>query len=87
MYWPSFRNVVAALSLACLPVVFAHEADAAPRTPTAAMAAARTNDYTWCLQYDGATDCSFRDRDQCAATVAGSAGECVHIALSAQPPD
>ena len=87
MYKPAFRNVVVALSLACLPIVFAQQADAAPRRPTAAIAAARTTDYSWCYQYDGGTDCSFSSRSQCAATASGSAGECVYIPSGAQPRD
>jgi len=88
MHQSSFRGVVTALSLAVLPFVFAHEAHAAaPRPAAAAVAAMRTNDYSWCLQYDGATDCSFSNRSQCAATAAGHAGECIYIAPSAQPRD
>jgi hypothetical protein len=86
MYKPSFRNVVAALSLACLPLVFAHQANAAPLRPAAATAA-RTTDYSWRFQYDGGTDCSFSNRNQCAATAAGHAGECVYIPSGAQPRD
>jgi hypothetical protein len=87
MYQPSIRSIVAALSLACLPTVFARDAHAAPFRPTAVIAATHTNDYSWCLQYDGATDCAFSNRQQCAATASGSAGVCVHIATSAQPRD
>ena len=87
MHQSSFRGVVTALSLAVLPFVFAHEAHAAAPRPATAAAAMRTNDYSWCLQYDGATDCSFSNRSQCAATAAGHAGECIYIAPSAQPRD
>jgi len=88
MYRPSFRGVVTALSLACLPFVFAHEAHAAAHRPNAVAATAmRTNDYSWCYQYDGGTDCAFSTRSQCAATASGSAGECIYIAPGAQPRD
>jgi hypothetical protein len=84
MYRPSFRNLVTALSLACLPVVLGHEAHAAPFRP-AAVTTARSNSYAWCLQNDaeGATDCSFNDRNQCEATAAGGLGECVPAAPTA----
>lgn len=88
MYQPLFRGVVTALSLACLPFIFAHEAHAAALQPAAsAIVAMRTNDYSWCLQYEGATDCSFSSRSQCAATASGGLGECVYIAPGAQPRD
>ena len=87
MYQPSFRNVAAALSLACLPFVFASEARSAILQPRAAILAARTHDYAWCLQIhtEDRTDCSFSTRSQCEATAAGGLGECVLIAPSAQP--
>ena len=89
MYQPAFRGVVTtALSLVCLSFVFAHEAHAAARRPTAAaVAAMQSNGYPWCLQYDTATDCSFRTRNQCEATASGGLGECVYIAPGAQPGD
>jgi len=87
MYRPSFRGVVTALSFACLPFIFAHEAHAATLRPAAAAVAMRTNDYSWCLEYDSATDCSFTSRSQCAATASGHAGECIYIAPGAQPRD
>src|SRR5262249_7828059 len=78
MYRQSFRGVVTALFVACLPFVLAQEARSAPLRPTtAAVVAARTNAHSWCLQYDGGTDCSFSNRAQCAATAAGGLGECV----------
>jgi GTP cyclohydrolase II len=90
MYQPLFRGVVTALSLAVLPFVFAHDAHAAAFRPTATAAAAmRTNVHSWCLQNDiaGVTDCSFSDRNQCAATAGGGLGECIYIAPGAQPRD
>ena len=88
MHQSSFRGLVTALSLAVLPFVFAHEAHAATLRPAAsAVFAMRTNDYSWCLQYDGGTDCSFTSRSQCAATAAGGLGECVYIVPGAQPRD
>jgi hypothetical protein len=88
MYLPSFRGVVTALSFAVLPFISAHEAHAAALRPAAsAIFAMQTNDYSWCLQYDGATDCSFSNRSQCAATASGHAGECIYIAPGAQPRD
>ena len=87
MYQSSFRNVAAALLLAFLPFVFAPEAHAAQLRPTAAIAAALTTNYSWCLQVDGGTDCSFASRSQCEATVTGSAGECIYIPSGAQPRD
>jgi Protein of unknown function (DUF3551) len=88
MHQPLFRGVVTALSFAVLPFVFAHQAHAAALRPAAStIVAMRTNDYSWCLQYDGATDCSFSNRSQCAATASGHAGECIYIAPGAQPRD
>jgi hypothetical protein len=86
---PSFRNVVTALSLACLPVVFTHEALACPPRPAAVVVTAGGNAYAWCLQNDaeGAADCSFNDRNQCEATAAVGLGECVRAAPSALTRD
>ena len=80
MYRPSFRGVVTALFLACLPFVVAPEAQSAPLRPaSAAIIAARTTSYSWCLQNDGegTNDCGFNSRAQCAASASGGLGECV----------
>jgi uncharacterized protein DUF3551 len=88
MYRSSLRAAATtALALACLSLVFAHEAQATARRPIAAIAAApvRSASYPWCLQYDSATQCSFRDRNQCEATASGAGGECVYISPGEQP--
>jgi hypothetical protein len=84
----AFRVAVAALALACLSPVFADEAHAAALRPTtSATAATGIHDYSWCLEYDGATDCAFSTRSQCEVTASGGLGECVHIATAAQSRD
>lgn len=65
MYQLSVRRVVTALSLACLSAVFANEAHAAARRPTAAVVTMQANGTPWCLQCDSVTARSFRERDPC----------------------
>ncbi len=77
MYQPSFRSVMAAVSLAGLSFVVAPEAHSATRRPATAIATMSANAHAWCLQYDGGNDCFFSTRQQCAATAAGGLGECV----------
>jgi len=85
MSQPSVRSIVAVFSVACLPFVVAFSAQAAPLRSTANIIVAENNTYSWCLQGSGRTDCSFRDRNQCAATAIGNLGECVYIPPGAQP--
>jgi hypothetical protein len=83
MSQPTFRSLMAALSLASLSFVVAPEAHSATRRPAAALAAMPANAHAWCLQYDGGNDCFFSTRQQCTATAAGGLGECVPMAPAA----
>lgn len=81
MYRLSFRGVVTALFVACLPLVSAPEAHSAMLRPATSAVFAHNNLDAWCLQSDtaGVADCSFNNRSQCEATAAGGLGECVSI--------